>query len=140
MTYSPDEFRERLREAGLSVTAQRLALGRLIFSDGDRHVNAEQLRAEAAAARVKVSLATIYNTLRQFAAADMLREVAVDAGRSYFDTNLTEHHHFFHEDEGRLEDIPADSLTVSGLPVAPDGTGIHRVDVIVRVRTNSSEI
>lgn len=137
MTYSADEFREKLRESGLSVTAQRLALGRLIFSNGDRHVNAEQLRAEAETEHVKVSLATIYNTLRQFAAAGLLREVAVDAGRSYFDTNLTEHHHFFHEDEGRLEDIPAGSLRLSALPAAPDGMGVQRVDVIVRIRHNA---
>ena len=133
MNYTPEKLRKTLHALGLSATSQRLALGELIFGRGDRHLSAEQLRQEALEARISVSLATIYNTLRQFARAGLLREVVVDPGRSYFDTNLSEHHHFFHEDEGRLEDISGERLSVNDLPPAPAGTDIRRVDIIIRV-------
>lgn len=125
--------RERLHAVGLRPTRQRLALARLLFENGDRHVTAEQLHGEAASAAIPVSLATVYNTLHQFTEAGLLREVVVDPGRSYFDTNNADHHHFFCEANGLLQDIPAQEVTVSGLPLAPDGTEIRRVDVIVRV-------
>jgi len=124
----------RLRGAGLRPTRQRLALARLLFEKGDRHITADELHAEAEAGGVRVSLATVYNTLNQFTAAGLLREVAVEAGRAYFDTNTGDHHHFYFEDDGRLLDIPAEGLTVKGVPVAPAGTDIARVDVIVRLR------
>ena len=125
--------RERLHVVGLRPTRQRLALARLLFENGDRHVTAEQLHGEAAAAAIPVSLATVYNTLHQFTEAGLLREVVVEPGRSYFDTNDADHHHFFCEANGLLQDIPAREVTVSGLPLAPDGTEIRRVDVIVRI-------
>ncbi len=128
---------QRLRAAGLRPTRQRLALGRLLFEKGDRHVTADELHAEAVEAGVGVSLATVYNTLNQFAAAGLLREVAVEAGRAYFDTNTSDHHHFFFEDGGRLVDIPAEGLSVAGVPAAPSGTEVARVDVIVRLRPRS---
>lgn len=125
---------ERLKEAGLRPTRQRLALARLLFGGGERHVTAEQLHGEAMGAEIKVSLATIYNTLHQFTTAGLLREVVVEPGRSYFDTNTTDHHHFFHEQGGQLEDIPGDQVRLAELPLPPSGTAIRRVDVIVRIR------
>ena len=125
---------ERLRAVGLRPTRQRLALTRLLFARGDRHVTAEQLHGEVLAAAIPVSLATIYNTLHQFTEAGLLREVVVEPGRSYFDTNIDDHHHFFCEANGLLQDIPAQDLTVIGLPLPPLGTEIGRVEVIVRVR------
>ena len=124
---------ELLRGAGLRPTRQRLALARLLFDKGDRHVTAEQLHGEAVSAAVPVSLATVYNTLHQFIAAGLLREVVVNPGRSYFDTNVSDHHHFFLEDSGRLVDIPGDRIDVSNVPAPPTGTAIRRVDVIIRV-------
>ena len=94
---------------------------------------AEQLHGEALAAAVPVSLATVYNTLHQFIAAGLLREVVVNPGRSYFDTNVSDHHHFFLEESGRLLDIPGDRIDVSNVPAPPAGTAIRRVDVIIRV-------
>jgi len=123
----------RLRDAGLRPTRQRLALGRLLFEGGDRHLTAEVLHEEAQAAGVSVSLATVYNTLHQFTEAGLLREVVVDSARTYFDTNTSDHHHFFFEDNGALMDIDGERIAVSGLPDAPAGTGISRVDVIVRL-------
>jgi Fur family transcriptional regulator, iron response regulator len=124
----------RLRQVGLRPTRQRLALTRLLFDNEDRHITAEQLHGEAVAADIRVSLATIYNTLHQFTEAGLLREVVVEPGRSYFDTNTTDHHHFFCEATSRLQDIPGHDVVVSGFPLPPLGTEICRVDVIIRVR------
>lgn len=125
---------DRLRSVGLRPTRQRLALARLLFEMGDRHLTAEQLHREALHAGVRVSLATVYNTLHQFTTFELLREIVVDAGRSYFDTNTANHHHFFFEDNGRLEDI-IDDITIVNVPVAPTGTFICRIDVIVRLKS-----
>ncbi len=130
---SPD-FTVSLREAGLRPTRQRVALARVLFEGGHRHVTAESLHAEVKASRMSVSLATIYNTLNQFRDAGLLHEVVVAPGRSYFDTNTGEHHHFFVENDGELHDFPSDTVTVAGLPALPKGTRLSRVDVIVRVR------
>jgi Fur family transcriptional regulator, iron response regulator len=124
---------DRLRAVGLRPTRQRLALARLLFDGGDRHISAEQLHTEALSSSIRVSLATVYNTLHQFTDAGLLREIVVDAGRSYFDTNTSDHHHFFYEKSGKLCDIPADLIAVSKVPNAPEGLSISRVEVIVRV-------
>jgi Fur family iron response transcriptional regulator len=123
----------RLRNAGLRPTRQRIALAKLLMESNHRHVTAEELYEEAKNANVSVSLATVYNALNQFTDAGLMREVVVDSGRSYFDTNISDHHHFFHEDIGRLEDIPNDQVRFSALPDAPTGTTVSRVDVVVRV-------
>jgi Fur family iron response transcriptional regulator len=124
---------ERLRKAGLRPTRQRVALATLLFSDGHRHVTAEELHAEAHGSRLPVSLATVYNTLNQFTEAGLLREVAIEGHRSYFDTNTSNHFHFYLEDERKLFDIPGDDLQVRGLPELPSGTRVRRIDVIVRL-------
>lgn len=123
----------RLKQFGLRPTRQRLALASLLFGDSHRHVTAEALHAQAVDDGVRVSLATVYNTLHQFVKVGLLDEVVVDPGKSYFDTNTGEHHHFYHEDTGRLEDIPSDSVVLGPLPDAPPGTQIGRVDVVIRV-------
>lgn len=125
---------ERLRQVGLRPTRQRVALARLLFDKADRHVTAEQLHGEAVDASIRVSLATVYNTLHQFTAAGLMREVVVEPGRSYFDTNTDDHHHFFCESTGHLQDIPGDLVRVGELPQPPAGAEIRRVDVIIRIR------
>ena len=124
----------RLRRAGLRPTRQRVELAGLLFKDGDRHVTAESLHDEITTAGVKVSLATVYNTLHQFTEAGLLRQVIVDAARSYFDTNTGEHQHFFLEREGLLIDIPGETIAVAGVPAPPAGLAVDRVDVVVRVK------
>jgi Fur family iron response transcriptional regulator len=126
---------DRLRKAGLRPTRQRLALARLLFDGADRHVTAEQLHTEAEAARVPVSLATVYNTLHQFTDAGLLREVVVETGRSYFDTNTGGHHHFFDAGTGMLTDIPGDEIVIGDLPAPPPGAEIERVDLVIRIRS-----
>ena len=123
-----------LRMAGLRPTRQRVALAELLYGGPHRHVSAEQLHAEALGANVNVSLATIYNTLHQFHEAGLLREVAVDASRSYFDTDTSDHHHFYVEDEQRMIDIPASSVEFATLPDAPQGMQVSHVEVVIRVR------
>ena len=125
---------ERLRAAGLRPTRQRLELAGLLFGRGDRHLTAETLHAEAAEAGFKVSLATIYNTLHQFTDAGLLRQVMVDAARSYFDTNTGSHQHFYCEGEGSLIDIPGEAISVAGVPQPPKGMAVERVDVVIRLR------
>ena len=120
--------------AGLRPTRQRVALAEILFGGPHRHVSAEELLAEAQNAKVNVSLATIYNTLHQFRSAGLLREVAVDGARSYFDTDTSDHHHFYLEDEQRVIDIPASSIVIQNLPEPPRGMDITHVDVVVRVR------
>ncbi len=130
------ELIEQLKTAGLRPTRQRLALGRLLYGENgdiERHVTAEQLHAEAMSAGVRVSLATVYNTLHQFTEAKLLREVVVEPGRSYFDTNVDDHHHFYFEQSGRLQDIPSEELELKSMPEPPAGGRIRRVDVILRV-------
>jgi Fur family iron response transcriptional regulator len=134
MTGNSLDFIVSLRAAGLRPTRQRVALARVLFEGGHRHVTAESLHAEVKANRMPVSLATIYNTLNQFRDAGLLREVVVAPGRSYFDTNTGHHHHFFVENDGELHDFPSDEVTIAGLPAPPEGTKLSRVDVIVRVR------
>ena len=128
---------ERLRQVGLRPTRQRVSLAQLLFDVPDRHVTAEQLHGEAVAAAIRVSLATVYNTLHQFTAAGLMREVVVEPGRSYFDTNIDNHHHFFCESTGHLQDIPGELVKVGELPQPPAGAEIRRVDVIIRVRQTS---
>jgi Fur family iron response transcriptional regulator len=134
MTLPSSNALDRLRAVGLRPTRQRLALARLLLENGDRHITAEQLHGEAAGAAIRVSLATVYNTLHQFTEAGLLREVVVEPGRSYFDTNTADHHHFFCEATGKLQDIPGRDVVISGYPHPPYGTEICRVDVIIRVR------
>ena len=128
---------ELLRHAGLRPTRQRVGLGYLLFKAGDRHVTADQLHGEAESVGLKVSLATVYNTLHQLCDAGLLAEVVVEPGRSYFDTNVLGHHHFFNIDTGELADIPSDAVAVSALPLPPEGTAIENVSIIVRVRQES---
>lgn len=124
----------RLRHAGLRPTRQRVELANLLFKDCDRHVTAESLHDEVTDAGMKVSLATVYNTLHQFTGAGLLRQVIVDAARSYFDTNTGDHQHFFLESEGMLIDIPGETIAVAGVPAPPPGLSVDRVDVVVRVK------
>jgi Fur family transcriptional regulator, iron response regulator len=128
------DVKERLRQVGLRPTRQRMALGWILFAKGGRHITAETLYEEATRAKVPVSLATVYNTLHQFTDAGLLRQVAVDASKAYFDTNASSHHHFFIEDENTLVDIPPTTMMVDKLPTPPDGYEIVRVDVVVRLK------
>lgn len=132
--HANDDASLRLRETGLRPTRQRNELAQLLFKGGNRHLTAETLHAEALTAGIKVSLATVYNTLHQFTEAGLLRQVVVDATRSYFDTNMGDHQHYYAEDEGELMDVPDGAITIDNHFVPPPGTEVKSVDVVVRVR------
>ncbi|MGI9421913.1 MAG: iron response transcriptional regulator IrrA [Hyphomicrobiaceae bacterium] len=124
---------EMLRRANLRPTRQRVVLAFLLFGSGDRHVTAESLHDEVVNAGEKVSLATVYNTLHQFRQVGLLRELAIEGAKNYFDTNTSNHSHFFDEQNNRLIDIPDDAIKVDGLPAPPDGMRVSHVDVVVRL-------
>lgn len=125
----------RVRDAGLRPTRQRIALAELLFAKGDRHLSAEELHEEALNAGVPVSLATVYNSLHQFTEAGLLRILAVEGAKTYFDTNTSDHHHFYVEGENRVFDIESSAVTVSNLPEPPEGMEIANVDIVVRLRS-----
>jgi Fur family transcriptional regulator, iron response regulator len=134
MTTAPDaNIEDLLRRAGLRPTQQRRVLATLLFGSGDRHVSAEMLHAEVERAGERVSLATVYNALHQFKSVGLLREIALEGQRAYFDTNTSNHCHFFIEQEGRVMDIPSDAIRIDGLPAPPEGMRISHVDVVVRL-------
>jgi Fur family iron response transcriptional regulator len=128
------DVNEMLQAAGLRPTRQRMALGWLLFGKGARHLTAEMLYEEATHAKVPVSLATVYNTLNQLTDAGLLRQVSVDGTKTYFDTNVTAHHHFYLEGNHELVDIPDPHLVLQKMPEVPEGYEISRVDMVVRLR------
>lgn len=126
---------EWLVQGGLRPTRQRMALAALLVGDGkDRHVTAESLFAASMQCDAKVSLATVYNTLRAFCEAGLMQEVVVDGSKSYFDTRMDDHPHFYWEDNGDLIDAPADQLEITRLPRLPEGASLSRVDVVIRLK------
>ena len=131
------DVHEMLQAAGLRPTRQRVALGWLLFGNGARHVTAEMLYEEASSAKVPVALATVYNTLNRLTGAGLLRQVSVDGAKTYFDTNVTAHHHYYVESSHELLDIPDQHLSLATIPDVPDGYEIARIDMIVRLRKTS---
>jgi Fur family iron response transcriptional regulator len=133
------EMAQRLIAAGLRPTAQRISLASLLFRGGDRHVSASSLYEDAKAARLKVSFATVYNTLNQFHDAGLLRQVAMKGERNFYDTNTSNHFHYYLEDSEALIDIDDSAIEVKGLPVPPESYEISRIDVVVRLRTSGAK-
>jgi Fur family iron response transcriptional regulator len=123
-----------LRDVGLRPTRQRVALAQLLFSRGNRHFTAEMLYSEATQSSLQVSLATVYNTLNQFAKVGLLREIGVDGSTTYFDTRTGDHHHFFIEGLGEIRDIPSTQIRIGQMASVPEGYEIARVDLVIRLR------
>jgi Fur family iron response transcriptional regulator len=123
-----------LERYGLRATRQRLGLARLLFSKGNRHVTADALAAEAHALKMPTSLATVYNVLNLFAEVGIVRGLAIDSTKTVFDTNTSDHAHFYYEESGDIEDIPLQGMQIAGNVIPPDGYEIVRVDVVVRLR------
>ncbi len=133
MSVDSKQINKLLGEHKIRPTKIRKAIAGLLFDGRDKHVSVDDVIALARARDVKTSVASVYNTLNQFAAAGLLRRIAVDGGRAFFDTNLSDHHHFYFEDEERLEDIPGNAIEISGLPKLPKGRQIKSVDVTIRL-------
>lgn len=131
-------YKDLLRQVGLRPTHQRMILARILFAGENRHVTADMLFEEATRVGTPLSLATVYNTLKQFTEAGLLNRVGVDGAKAFFDTNPSEHHHFFVESEGVLLDIPAAEAVLDRMPQAPEGFEIARASVVVRLRRKRS--
>jgi Fur family transcriptional regulator, iron response regulator len=138
MAQASGEVEAKLRRSGLRPTRQRVALAALLFAKGDRHLTVEELHEEAVAASVPVSLATVYNTLHQFTEAGMIRVLAVESNKTYFDTNVSDHHHFFVEGRNEVLDIPVSNIEIGNLPTPPEGMEIAHVDIVIRLRPKSA--
>ncbi|MGG7519186.1 iron response transcriptional regulator IrrA [Allorhizobium undicola] len=134
MAQAGRDVEDKLRRSGLRPTRQRIALASLLFAKGDRHLTVEELHEEALEADFPVSLATVYNTLHQFTEAGMIRVLAVEGSRTYFDTNVSDHHHFFVEGKNEVLDIPVNNISIGNLPEPPEGMEIAHVDVVIRLR------
>ncbi len=137
MAESRKDTEAKLRRSGLRPTRQRIALASLLFAKGDRHLTVEELHEEALSANVPVSLATVYNTLHQFTEAGLIRVLAIESAKTYFDTNISDHHHFFIEGQNEILDIPVSNIVIDNLPEPPPGMAVSHVDVVIRLRPTS---
>ena len=133
MTEASPEVLDKLTDLNIRPTKIRKAIAGLLFDGTDKHVTVDDVIDMARHAKIKTSIASVYNTLNQFAAAGLLNRVTVEQGRAFFDTNLTDHHHLYYEKEERLEDIPAGTLKISGMPDLRKGEKVKSVHVTIRV-------
>ncbi len=125
---------KKIEESGIVPTKQRRVLAKIMFQKGNRHISAENLFDEVKKEDRKISMATIYNTLKQFTNLGLIREVVVDKNKSLYDTNNKPHYHLYIEDEGKIHDIPTDNINLD-LPAIPACLTLHNIDIIVRVRS-----
>jgi Fur family iron response transcriptional regulator len=126
--------RALLRSARLRPTRQREVLAQLIFGQGNRHLTAHLLYEEAMRAGMSISVATVYNSLKHFTKAGMLAQIGVDGDKTFFDTNINAHHHFYIEDEQALIDVSDSGVMLERMPAVPDGYEVSRIDVVIRLR------
>ena len=125
---------KKLENDGLRPTKQRMILTKLLFEKGKRHVSAEELYDEVRKEDRKISLATVYNTLKQFTKLGIIKEIVVDQNKSLYCNNNKSHYHLYIEDEGKVVDIPTENINLD-VPSIPACLNLHNIDVIVRVRT-----
>ena len=125
---------KKIEESGIIPTKQRRVLAKILFEKGNRHISAENLFDEVKREDRKISMATIYNTLKQFTNLGLIREIVVDKNKSLYDTNNKPHYHLYIEDEGKVHDTPTDNINLN-LPSVPACLNLHNIDVIVRVRS-----
>ena len=125
---------KKLEKNGIRATKQRRVLAKLIFDKGKRHISAENLFDEVKKDERKISMATIYNTLKQFTNLGLIREIVVDQNKSLYCNNNQSHYHLYIEDEGKVIDIPTQNIDLD-IPSIPACLKLHDIDVIVRIRT-----
>lgn len=138
-TLSKQDVVEMLRQADVNPTSQRVEIAHALFSSC-AHMSADEIMQRVNAEYPQVSKATVYNTLGVLAQQHLVREVIVEPGKVFYDANTMPHHHFYHVDSGRLEDIPSERLTIQSLPPLPAGTVLDSVDVVIRVREHAPRL
>ena len=129
---------KKIEESGIRPTKQRRILAKLIFEKGDRHISAENLFDEVKNEDRKISMATIYNTLKHCTSLGLIREIVVDQNKSLYCNNNKSHYHLYIEDEGKIHDIPTKNINLD-IPSIPACLSLHNIDVIVRVRSLKEE-
>jgi len=128
-----------LEKNGIRATKQRRVLAKIIFDKGKRHISAENLFDEVKKEERKISMATVYNTLKQFTSLGLIREIVVDQNKSLYCNNNQSHYHLYIEDEGKIVDIPTKNINLN-IPSMPACLQLHNIDVIVRIRTLKNEL
>ncbi|MFL2543543.1 MAG: Fur family transcriptional regulator [Alphaproteobacteria bacterium] len=123
-----------LEKNGIRATKQRRVLAKIIFDKGKRHISAENLFDEVKKEERKISMATVYNTLKQFTNLGLIKEIVVDQNKSLYCNNNQSHYHLYIEDEGKVIDIPTKNIDLD-IPSIPACLQLHDIDVIVRIRT-----
>ena len=125
---------KKIESSGIRPTKQRRVLAKIIFEKGNRHLSADELFHDVKKEDRKISMATVYNTLKQFTSLGLVREVVVDQNKSLYCTNHKSHYHLYIEDEGKIVDIPTKNIDLN-IPSIPACLQLHNIDVIVRIRT-----
>jgi len=124
-----------LERHGILATQQRVDIAHLLFQRA-QHLAAEQVLAQVNATYGHVSKATVYNTLGLFVRRGLVREVLIEPGRTFYDSNTHDHHHIYNVDTGELADIPANCVAIDGAPALPAGTQVEGMDLVIRVRNS----
>ena len=125
---------KKIESSGIRPTKQRRVLAKILFENGNRHLSADELFDDVKKEDRKISMATVYNTLKQFTSLGLVREVVVDQNKSLYCTNHKSHYHLYIEDEGKIVDIPTKNIDLN-IPSIPACLQLHNIDVIVRIRT-----
>ena len=125
---------KKIESSGIRPTKQRRVLAKILFEKGNRHLSADELFHDVKKEDRKISMATVYNTLKQFTSLGLVREVVVDQNKSLYCTNHKSHYHLYIEDEGKIVDIPTKNIDLN-IPSIPACLQLYNIDVIVRIRT-----
>ena len=133
MQYNRDNLADKLRAHGINPTHQRIEIAHALFSRGE-HLSADQVMAIVNERHSETSKATVYNTLNLFVGKKLIREVIVDPNKVFYDPNTSPHYHLFDVESGKITDIDAAAIRVSGLPSLPAGMVTEGMDIIIRVR------
>ena len=132
-----NNFYSFLKENGLKPTSQRNLIVKQLLNGRNRHFTAEDLYDEMKLKKIRISLATIYNTLHSFVEKKILKLVSIKEGKTIFCTNMKNHYHFFNTKTGRLIDIPCDEIKILKLPKAPKGTKINNIEITINLNTKN---
>ena len=125
---------KKIESSGIRPTKQRRVLAKILFEKGNRHLSADELFHDVKKEDRKISMATVYNTLKQFTSLGLVREVVVDQNKSLYCTNHKSHYHLYSEDEGKIIDIPTENVNLN-IPSIPACLQLYNIDIIVRIRT-----
>jgi Fur family transcriptional regulator, iron response regulator len=135
-SFNRDHIRQLLLEYAIRPTTQRIEIASALLAK-PQHMSADQVLSSVNRLGTMVSKATVYNTLNLFAGHGLIRQVIIDSGKVFYDSNTTFHHHIYNEDTAKLQDVAASKITIENIPDLPTGTTQTGIDVIIRVRNKT---